>query len=336
MAIRVLRPIIILGPTAGGKSELAALLADRIGGQVIGADSMQVYRHLDVGTAKPSLSLRKIVKHHLIDIVEPTQRFTVADWLNRADRLIEDLQHQDTVPIVVGGTNLYIKALLEGLFDGPPQDLQFRLELTGETGLGLHRRLAVVDPQAAQRIHPNDRKKLVRALEVHHLTGQPISDCQTQWAQDRTCYRHNPILIGLDWPVEAINLRINRRVKKMFYPDTPEDNPKCRLNIHGDRDDEPISQNLIEETRKLEAMGLLGPQARQALGYKQVLGYLQGRYSEEEAFEKTKILTRRFAKNQRTWLRRFRATNWLDAARWGLGEQIDAAVDFVNRESEMR
>ncbi len=299
MAVRGPRPVIILGPTAGGKSELAAQLAVRLGGQVIGADSMQVYRHMDAGTAKPDARLRQLVEHHLIDIVEPTQRFTVASWLELADQLIEKFVHQSIRPIIVGGTNLYIKALLEGLFDGPPQDVALRAQLAALPGPKLHHHLAQVDPAAAQRIHPNDQKKLIRALEVHQLTGRPISDWQRQWRDVPQRYRHDPILIGLEWPVEAINHRINQRVKEMFFPIATMDRP--------------VIDSLPDEVARLETAGLLGPQARQALGYKQVLEARQGRYPMDEAFEKTKILTRRFAKNQRTWLRRFLGVKWIVA-----------------------
>jgi tRNA dimethylallyltransferase len=312
------RPIVIVGPTAGGKSELAVALAEWFHGEVLSADSMQVYRHLDAGTAKPAAELRARVPHHLIDIVEPTQRFTVADWLAQAEALIASLQARGVRPIVVGGTNLYLKAMLEGMFTPAPAEARhdgsrddagacgidpaFRASLAAVPGAELHQRLLTVDPSAAQRIHPNDRKKLTRALEVFHLTGRPISAWQTQWqpaacgaAEPAPAYRHDPILLGLDWPVEAINRRINARVRQMFFPAAS-------------------AESLPDEVRRLDAAGLLGPQARQALGYKQVLEHLQGGLTLDEAVEKTKILTRRFAKGQRNWLRRYRGVVWLPAA----------------------
>ena len=158
-----LRPIVILGPTAGGKSDLAVGLARTLDGEILGADSMQVYRHMDAGTAKPSLELRAMAPHHLIDIVEPTERFTVADWLDLAEPLIESLIRAGKRPILVGGTNLYLKALIEGMFEGPEGDPKLREELAKLTSQDLHVRLAQVDPASAQRIHPNDMRKLVRA-----------------------------------------------------------------------------------------------------------------------------------------------------------------------------
>ncbi len=321
------RIIVIVGPTAGGKSDLAVGLGQRLiaagavaEAAVLSADSMQVYRHLDAGTAKPSPALRAALPHHLIDIIEPHQRFTVADWLTLAQRHITALQQRGGLPIIVGGTNLYLKALLEGLFDAPSHDPATRQSLEALDPATLHAKLAAVDPEAAQRIHRNDHKKLVRALEVFTLTGQPISAMQQQWAVSRP-YHHDPIMLGLEWPVEMINRRINARVKAMFYP--PDEGQSA------------IVESLPAEVARLESAGLLGPpdaQARQALGYKQVLAAMTGRMSMDEAFEQTKILTRRYAKTQRTWLRRYRQVHWL-AAEDGVQSPalVDAACEMVGR-----
>ncbi len=342
------RPIVILGPTAGGKSELAVQLAVRLGektgkpGQILGADSMQVYRHMEAGTAKPDASQRARAVHHLIDIVEPTERFTVADWIARADTIIESLQHQGITPIVVGGTNLYLKALLEGMFDGPGIDEALRDELNAISIVDLRQRFEAIDPVAAIRIHANDRKRMVRAIEVFQQTGKRISELQTQWEGNESSefrvssselkdsgsapalsdsstrnseletrnlgpsYRHNPILIGLHWPVELINPRINARVKTMFFPGTE--------GVDGATPQ--AAESLPAETARLESLNLLGPQARKALGYQQVLDHLHNpeKISLDDALEQTKILTRRFAKTQRTWLKRFRGVHWFEAA----------------------
>ncbi|NBC10312.1 MAG: tRNA (adenosine(37)-N6)-dimethylallyltransferase MiaA [Planctomycetes bacterium] len=318
------RPIVILGPTAGGKSDLAVRLAEAApgGGQVVGADSMQVYRHLDAGTAKPTAGLRERVPHHLIDIVEPDERFTVHDWLVRADAVIAAIQTAGGTPIVVGGTNLYLKALLEGLFDGPGRDEAWRATLAEVPGERLHARLASIDPDAASRIAPADRQRITRALEVHHLTGRPISALQRQWDDaPPAAYRHDARLIGLRWSVEAINHRINRRVKAMFFPEKVEPELAATVCING--------ESLPDEVRRLVDEQRLGrdatAQANEAIGYKQCLAALRGSMSREDAFEKTKIATRRFAKQQRTWLKRFARVTWLDAE----GGIDDATIDRI-------
>jgi len=193
------------------------------------------------------------------------------------------------VPIIVGGTNLYIQALIEGMFDGPPRDEALRAELAQWSLEALHAELARIDPEAAERIHRNDRKRGTRAVEVHRATGKPISQLQSQWAEPKR--RENVFIIGLDWPVEQINRRINARVKQM------------------------IADGLVDEVRTLHERGSLGPLAREALGYKQVLTHLRGEVTLDEAIEQMKIRTRRFAKQQRTWLRRFRTHSdaiWID------------------------
>ena len=318
------RPIIVLGPTAGRKTELAAAMCDALGGEVISADSMQIYRHLDAGTGKPSPLLRSQVRHHLIDIVEPTERFTVADWLEKAQQLIRQLQVHHSRPIIVGGTNLYLKVLLQGMFAGPPSDPALRFQLESTPAADLYQQLTQVDSESALRIAPNDRKRVIRALEIHHQTGTPISQLQTQWSEKSEIKSKRPenrsILIGLDWPVDAINRRINLRVKAMFDPD------KTRMQ---DSVDWWPTESLPQETRHLEESGLLGLQARQALGYKQVLEWVHGRRSLHDAFEQTKIQTRRFAKQQRGWLRQFRQVHWLAAAECPIPDLTRQALQAV-------
>lgn len=335
------KPIVILGPTAGGKSALAVALAEQLpgGGEVIGADAFQVYRHLDAGTAKPDASLRERAPHHLIDIVEPTERFTVHDWLARAERVIDEVQQRGRTPIIVGGTNLYLKALLDGMFEGPGRDDAYRTTLEGIDTPLLHMRLIEVDPEAAGRIKPADRQRIVRALEVYELTGEPISALQTQWEGEGS-EGIDATLVGLRWNAEAINPRINLRVKAMFYPDKVEPELAAAVCIHG--------ESLVDEVRRLKKEGRFEPiatepsaisdqrsapihptseirnpksetapnQARQALGYKQLLAWMEDTdpkiTSVDQAFEKTKVLTRRFAKQQRTWLKRFTRAHWID------------------------
>ncbi|GIK18780.1 MAG: tRNA dimethylallyltransferase [Phycisphaerales bacterium] len=276
---------VIVGPTASGKSALAvevALALEGRGmarGEVVSADAFQVYRCMDVGTAKPTPAERRGVVHHLIDIVEPDdpEPFTLHRWLALANSRIDELRSRGITPIVVGGTHLYIKALLDGLFEGPGEDAALRAELRAMDPAARRRELERVDPAAAARIHPNDERRSIRALEVFRLTGRPITEHQSQW--DRAP-RPDALLVGVEWPTEALNRRINARVKAM------------------------MQRGLLDEVRALAPR--LGPQAREALGYKQLLAHLEGRATLDEAVEAIKIETRRFAKNQRTWLRRLR------------------------------
>lgn len=278
---------VICGPTAGGKSSLAielarSLVATGTPAEIISADSMQVYRGLDIGTAKPDAEERRGVEHHLIDLVEPTERFSVADWLGLARPLIDRLRAHGVVPIVVGGTHLYVKSLLHGMMEGPEPDEALRAELRGMAPEDRRAELERVDPEAAARIHPNDERRTVRALEVFRQTGVPISEHQKQWGDPQAS--SDVLLIGLEWSVEGINARINARVRQM------------------------VADGLEGETRALWEAGRLGPQAVEALGYKQFVAHFEGRCTRDEAVEAIKIETRRFAKNQRTWLRRLRRT----------------------------
>lgn len=287
---------VIIGPTAGGKSDLAVALAlhmqqaCRVPAEVVTADSIQIYRGLDIGSAKPTRAERRGVAHRLIDIVEPNDAFSVHQWLRLANAEIERVRHAGGLPIVVGGTHLYVKALLDGLFEGPDVDPVLRESLRATELSTLRAELERVDPAAAAKINAADHRRTARALEVFRQTGRPISELQTQW--DREDHRRRDcVLIGLRWPIEAINRRINARVKLM------------------------IEQGLVDEARALWAQGRLGVQAREALGYKQLIEHFEGRCTLEEAVEKVKIETRRFAKNQRTWLKRLatvRGAVWID------------------------
>lgn len=274
---------VIVGPTAGGKTELAISVAELLTrttgrpAEIISADSVQIFRGMDIGSAKPSSAERRGIPHHLIDIVEPEDRYTVHQWLTDAEQVIDDILARGGMPIVVGGTHLYIKALLDGLFEGPEPDPALRDRLASRGLAELRTELERVDPAAAARIHPNDRRRTVRALEVFHQTGSPISVLQTQW--DRAHPRRSDLFVfALHWPTELINRRINARVRSM------------------------VEAGLVEEVRTLAPR--LGEQASQALGYKQLLASIRGHLPQDEAIEQIKIETRRFAKNQRTWLKR--------------------------------
>ncbi len=281
-------PIIaILGPTASGKSAVAMQLAQRIGGEILSVDSMQVYRGMNIGTAKPTAQEQQQIKHHLIDVVEPTQDFTVARFVERADPVIADARSRNTPLIAVGGTPLYFKALFEGLFDGPGADPSIRSRLSEQPLAQLHAQLSQVDPVAAARIHANDRKRLVRALEVFELTGQPISYFQTDWQS--SAVRHNAAWFGLLWEKDALNRRINARVKQM------------------------IEVGWVDETRRLmDQFGAVSKTATEAAGYSDLIKHIRGELPLEDAIEQVKIATRQLARRQMKWFRRFKQVRWLN------------------------
>ncbi len=287
---------VIAGPTAGGKSALALAMARRLGGpgaaEIVSADAFQVYRGMDIGTAKASPDEREGIVHHAIDVADPRDRFTVADWLALARRGVDEIRARGRTPIVVGGTHLYIKAFLDGLMEAPPGDDAARQALRARDPASLRAELERVDPAAAARIHANDLRRTIRALEVFHATGVPISSRQTQWDhRSPDAPGADSILVILHWPKELLNPRINARVRDM------------------------IARGLADEARALWARGDLGgrnedeplTQAGEALGYKQLVAHFWGRCTLDEAVERIKVETRRFAKNQRTWLNRLRA-----------------------------
>ena len=285
--------LVITGQTAGGKEALAAAAAARLGGEILSADSMKVYRGMDIGTAKPSAAERCAVPHHLLDVADPGETFSTARWLRLAEEAIAGVRARGRAAVVSGGTPLYLKALLEGLFEGPSADPCLRERLANEAGaLGtpaLHARLAQVDPAAASRIHPNDLRRITRALEVWELTGTPISQLQKQWG--RRCGRWRPLAVAIRRDREDLTRRIRDRTRRM------------------------LAAGLVEETRRLAARpeGLAhGP--RQALGYAEVLEFLAGRLAEVDLAEAIVAHTRQFARRQMTWLNRFTDIVWLDAA----------------------
>jgi tRNA dimethylallyltransferase len=285
--------ILILGPTASGKGQLAFDLAESIGAEIISIDSMKVYRRMDIGTAKPPKQARRRIKHHLIDVIEPSESFSVAAFLKLANQAIEQIQSQKKSVIAVGGTALYIKALLYGLFEGPGTNEQIRAELKAQAqaeGPGrLYRQLAEIDPKAAERISPNDAKRIIRALEVYKITGLPISSFQKQWQENTGQKKHNWTIIGLRREKAEENKRINARVKRMF------------------------EQGLVDEVKSLLAEEKpLSPQAGSAIGYAEIIEHLNGRCTLEDTIELIKKNTRRFAKSQRTWFKTFPGTHWLD------------------------
>jgi tRNA dimethylallyltransferase len=300
-----------MGPTAGGKTALAVELALGIpgGGECVSADSMQVYRGMDIGTAKPSAEERRGVPHHMLDVADPHGgAFTVADWLDGAREAIVAVHARGRHAIVVGGTNLYVKALVEGMFEGPPGDPEVRAQLEALPTEILRRDLEYHDPIAASRIHPNDRRRTVRALEVWQLTGRRISDLQRQWGDAPRALPDGMHLVGLEWPVELLNERINRRVHAM------------------------VAEGLEQEVMRLIAAGPLNRQAIEAVGYREVLRHFAHELSIEEAEEEIKVRTRQYARQQRTWLRRFKAIPgaiWVDGARVSTADAARIVIDTL-------
>ncbi|MEM6562072.1 MAG: tRNA (adenosine(37)-N6)-dimethylallyltransferase MiaA, partial [Planctomycetota bacterium] len=265
----------VIGATGSGKSAVALRLAEQFGGEILAVDSMTVYRGMDIGTAKPTATERARVVHHGLDLVDAGEAFTARRFVEYADGVVEDCRRRDVPLIAVGGTPLYWKSWLEGIFDGPSADPALRAELDALPTEALVAELRRVDPASADRLHANDRRRLTRAVEVHRLTGTPISALQEQWATPTR--RFEIELVGLRWDRPTLNRRINGRCKQM------------------------IADGWLDEVRRL---GPLGPTASEAVGYKLLGDHLAGRLSLDDAVEQIKIRTRQLAKRQMTWFRR--------------------------------
>ncbi len=288
--------LFVVGPTASGKEAVSLRLAELLGGEIVSLDSMKVYRGMDIGTAKPSLAQRAKIRHHLVDVVDPWEPFSAARYAQLAACAVTEIRLRGKVPIVSGGTPLYLKAMVSGFFEGPGADWSLRRELAARAGAegveSLHRELSGVDPEAARRIHPRDERRIVRALEVAKLTGRPISALQTQWsASARESSAERFILFGIRRDKEDLHHRINRRSERMF------------------------DGGLVEEVARLAAAPSgIGRAAAQAVGYKEVLKFLRGEVTREEALVEIKKRTRHFAKHQMTWFRRFPEIHWVSCA----------------------
>ena len=286
------KPILIIaGPTAVGKTDASIQLARELGAEIVSADSMQIYRGMDIGTAKPTPEQRKLVYHHMIDIVAPDQPYSVGDYLRDARAVIDGILASGGTPIVVGGTGLYVRALMKGLFHGPPADLDLRerllqREAEGESG-SLYSDLVKVDPEAAVKIHPNDLRRTLRALEVFYLRDKKLSDFQREHSfQDRP-YRYR--LMFLVRSRSELYARIEKRVDQM------------------------IAAGLEEEVRTLMARGYHQElSSMHGLGYQHFVDCFLGKTSREEAVACLKRDTRRFAKRQFTWFRREPEAVWVD------------------------
>jgi tRNA dimethylallyltransferase len=275
--------IVLTGPTGSGKSALALDLAERLGAEIVAMDSMTLYQGMDVGTAKPPPDDRRRVPHHLIDVLDPWESASVAWWLDRATECVRDIESRGRRALFVGGTPLYLKALLYGLFEGPPADRELRSRLEAEAedqgDAVLHDRLTAVDPVTAQRLHPNDRRRVVRALEVWELTGKPISAWQRQWREPASRERRGePAVFCLDRPRPELYARIDQRVHDM------------------------LAAGWLDEARRLRALARpTSREAAAAVGYRDLWNYLDGRQPWEETIRRIQQRGRNYAKRQLTW-----------------------------------
>ncbi|MDP6839406.1 MAG: tRNA (adenosine(37)-N6)-dimethylallyltransferase MiaA [Planctomycetota bacterium] len=295
----------LVGPTASGKTALALALAERAGAVVLSLDSMLVYRGLDIGTAKPSAAELARVPHRLIDLVEPTEAYDVQRYLADARAALGDLAGGRAM--FVGGTGMYLMALVHGLLNGPPTDAELRGTLEAEVrergGEELHRELAEVDPEAARRIHPNDTKRLVRALEVYRATGETLTSWQGQW------------------PAADGGGELAGRPSHIIHLDRPDGELDQRIAA---RTDAMLAGGWVEEAVGLRAAPGLGPTSSQALGYREVLDLADGLATEEQTRELIVRRTRRFSRRQRTWYRRFPGRCQLTAS--GVGEPSEEII----------
>ena len=284
--------IVIVGPTAVGKTGLSIELALELNGEIVSADSMQVYKYMDIGTAKPTLEERKGVEHYLIDEVAPDEEFNVAKYKEKADYYIEKIYRKNKIPIMVGGTGLYINSVIDNIqFSETICDWEYRNELSElakrKGNEYVHDMLRCVDPVTAQKLHTNDIRRIIRALEVYKYTGIPISKHQEESRKQPSPYRI--LLIGLTMERERLYNRINQRVDIM------------------------LEQGLVEEVCSLLDMAYdKSLTSMQGLGYKEIISYLEGFYSYDEAVEVLKRDTRRYAKRQLTWFRRDQRIHWID------------------------
>lgn len=281
------RVLYLTGPTASGKTQIALELADALaknspGVEVISVDSMAIYRGMDIGTAKPSRQIREQVTHHLIDIVDPTEDYSVSQFLKDAHAKVAEIQSRGKYPLLVGGTPLYLKSLICGFFQGPPADWDFRNAVEQEVqSVGtqaLYERLKQVDPLSAHRILPGDTRRMIRALEVSKLSGKPLSHWQTQF--ERFVVPANSQAFVLGWDRPTIHHRVETRVEQM------------------------LDQGLVEEVKELmNRFGNLGRTASQAVGYKEPLEYLSGKLSWKEMKDQITAHTRQFVRRQEIWFR---------------------------------
>ncbi|MEC3954128.1 tRNA (adenosine(37)-N6)-dimethylallyltransferase MiaA [Nocardia sp. CDC153] len=301
-----MRPIAVVGPTATGKSDLALDLAERLDGEIVNIDAMQLYRGMDIGTAKLPVAERRGIPHHQLDVLDITETATVAAYQAAARADVEAIMARGHTPVIVGGSMMYVQALLDD-WDFPATDPEIRAKweavLADRGTVAVHEALKLADPVAARTILPTDGRRMVRALEVVELTGKPFAASAPQIGEPRW----GTVILGVDRDTAELDARIELRTAKMF------------------------ESGLLEETERLITRGLRhGQTARRAIGYAQVLDYLDGEYDLAEAQERTFIGTRRYVRRQRSWFRRDQRVHWVDGADPALAATASAIVEKVS------
>ncbi len=297
---------VILGPTASGKTELSLKIAEKFNAEIISADSMQIYKDMNIGTAKVSTEIQNNIPHHMLDIVTPDREFSVADYQKKVDKLIPDIYRRKKIPLMVGGTGLYIKAVTEG-FLLPEMDSNEKLKrklrkLAKEKGNKfVHNKLAKIDPRLAEKLHPNDLRRVIRGIEIFVQTGKT----KTFYTNKQKSPRYRILKIGLYREREELYRRINRRVDKM------------------------IEKGLIEEVKYLCNNYNLSKTARQALGYKEIISYLEGEIDPGEAVRIIKRDTRHYAKKQFTWFKRDKSINWFNLSQMEVVEVNEECISLI-------
>lgn len=284
--------IVICGPTASGKTALSIALAKQINGEIVSCDSMQIYKDMNIGTAKPTQEEMQEIKHYLIGYVSPEERYSVADYKTDAKKAIKEIIEKGKMPIVVGGTGLYLDSLIYEIeYQDIKLDEEYRKKLEEEVeekGLEvLYEKAKEIDVKAMEKISPNDKKRILRILEIYHATGKTKTEQEIESRKKEVEYDYK--VYALDWDRQKLYDRINKRVDMM------------------------IEQGLIEEVKQIMAKYDTFPTAMQGLGYKEVVEYLEGKLTKEEMIEKIKMETRRYAKRQLTWFRKNKQTVWIDA-----------------------
>lgn len=306
--------VAIVGPTAVGKTEISIELALKLEGEIISADSMQIYKYMDIGTAKPTIEERKGVPHHMIDIIYPDEEFSVAEFKALAEKCIADIHSRGKLPILTGGTGLYVNAVCYGYtFSSFDKDESLRRQLKIEAEKYgkeyLYNKLKQIDPKAAEKIHPNNLRRVIRALEVYIKTGVPFSHFE-----ELTKKRGSPyelLIFGLTRPREELYERINKRVQKM------------------------IENGWVDEVKKLLEMGYTKElNSMQALGYRQIIDYLEGRITLQQAINLICRDTRRYAKRQYTWFRKDKNIIWFDVSKEGKEKIIENIIKSIEGKSK--